>query len=227
MFDAECHPAPLVSRALIREADRQIGGTAKGHLVREIRCPGRPDGAGDRRHRHSVQAPEPKPRRGGPFAARAGGQRGLQPLDSRGPAPGTPNRLDYRPGRPSRGGAEPHCRRGAGGGRRRDPFTGGGGGRNDRHVPERPDTCRAGATTGRARRRATVASSGRVAQGAGPPVGTAEDRHATAPLPREYRLQPLRGGARRRSAGAVLLPDRPSRSPADCLPSPAHDGRRA
>ena len=51
-----------------------IGGTAKGPPRPRDRRARRPDGPGDRRDRHSVQAAQPQPRPGGVVAARAGGQ---------------------------------------------------------------------------------------------------------------------------------------------------------
>ena len=92
-------------------------------------------------------------------------------------------------------------------------------GRDDRHVSERP---------------VHVGPEQRPAGRAGEPpsrdlaeslkalrlhVGPAEDRHAAAPPSPQHRLLAVRGAARRRSAGAVLVHDRRDRAAADRLPS--------
>ena len=82
-------------------------------------------------------------------------------------------------------------------------------------------------TAGRARRRAAVARSRRVAEVVRLLMGPAEDRHSAATAPAQHRLLAVRRGARRRSAGAVLVSERRDRSPADRLSPRPHDGARA
>ena len=61
----------------------------------------RPDGAGDRRHRHPVQAAQSQPRAGGLVAARPGRQARLRRVGSRRALEREPNiYVDRRPGRP-------------------------------------------------------------------------------------------------------------------------------
>ena len=101
-------------------------------------------------------------------------------------------------------------------------------GHHDRDVPERPGPHRPRAATGRPSGRAAVARSGGVAQGARFRVGPAEDRHAAAARIAKHRLSSrvFARGARRRSAGAVLVHDRRDRPRTDCLPPAAHDRPR-
>ena len=116
-----------------------------------------------------------------------------------------------RQGRPHPGRARPR-RRPRDGGRRRVRVRRARG--HDRHVPERPDSHRARAAAGGARRRAAVARARRIAEVVRLRVGPAEDRHAAAARSREHRFRRDRSRAgrftlraRRRSAGAVLVPD--------------------
>ena len=95
--------------------------------------------------------------------------------------------------------------------------------RHDRHVPQRADSHRARAAAGRPLRRAAVVRSRGVAEGARLRVGPPEDRHAAAARPREHRFRSagraraISSRARRRPAGAVLVPDRPiERAQIDC-----------
>ena len=85
---------------------------------------------------------------------------------------------------------------------------------HDRDVPQRADPHRSGAASGGPRRRAAVARARRIAEVVRLRVGPAEDRHAAAARSRQHRLRSLRRRrhvrrrARRRSAGSVLVPVR-------------------
>ena len=87
-------------------------------------------------------------------------------------------------------------------------------GRHDRHVPQRPGARRPRAAAGGPRRRAAVARPRGVAEVVRLRVGPAEDRHAAAPRPPTASTSRVfHVGARRRSAGAVFV-SRPTRSTA-------------
>ena len=102
--------------------------------------------------------------------------------------------------------------------------------RHDRHVSERADPHRPRAAPGRPRGRAAVARARGVAEVVRLRVGPAEDRHAAAARSREHRLRPrvsTRSRARRRSAGAVFVPHRRDRSAADRLSPAPHERSRS
>ena len=87
------------------------------------------------------------------------------------------------------------------------------------HVgPEQRPAGRAGRTA--------VARAGRVAEELWLHVGPAEDGNAAAPVASEHRLLALRRGTRRRSPGPVLVPHRPDRPAADRLSPALHDRPR-
>ena len=177
----------------------------------------RPDGPRDRRDRHSVQAAQSQPRSGGLVAARAGRQEGLRRTGCARRSSAEPN-IEWMIGRAGRMLVEHGRVVGlAHGGRRRVRLRGAG--RHDRHVPERPDPHRSRAASGRPGRRAAVARAGRIAEVVRLRVGPAEDRHAAAARSREHRLRRARSRdgtfaveSGRRSAGAVLVPDRRDRA---------------
>ena len=75
--------------------------------------------------------------------------------------------------------------------------------RHDRHVPERPDSHRPRAASGRPRRRTAVARSRRLAEVVRVRMGPAEDRHAASARSREHRLRSARRRGALRSSSAA------------------------
>ena len=100
-------------------------------------------------------------------------------------------------------------------------------GRHDRHVPERADSHRPRADRRGSSRRAFVAAACRIAQVVRVPLRTFENRDTAAAASREHRLLRVRRTARRRADRAVLIPVEPARAGADRLPSPSHERGRA
>ena len=76
---------------------------------------------------------------------------------------------------------------------------------HDRDVPERPDSHRPRAASGRTRRRAAVARARGVAEVVRLRVGPAEDRHAAAARSREHRFRSPGSRAARSRANAATI----------------------
>ena len=164
-----------------------IGGTAKGHLVREIDALGGLMGARDRRDRYSVQAAQSQPRPGGLVAARAGGQEDLRRLGESRARARTEHRMVDRPRRPDLSSsmvASPgwRWRTATRYGCRALVVTTG-------TFLNGLDSHRTGAASGWSGRRAAVARSGRVAEIVRLRVGPTEDRNPSAAGSRQHRFR--------------------------------------
>ena len=210
----------------LQSRDRRHGeGTSRPRDRRARRA----DGRGHRRHRHPVQVAEPEPRSSRVVAAGPGGQAAVRRVGEGRARARAEHRVDHRSRRTRDRRARSRDR--AGDGRRRHRLVRRAG-RDDRHVSQRAHPHRAGAASGRARRRAAVARSGRFPEVVRLRVGPAEDGHAAAARSREHRVRSPRGGwdvpggARRRSAGGVFVSHPEVFASADRLPPDSHQRAR-
>ncbi len=201
-----------------------VGGTAKGHLVREI------DALGGEMGRNTDRAAIQ-----------------LKTLNaSRGPAvravarPVRPRPVPRRDEADDRARAEPRGATGTGGafrprrrpgGRRRGPdrrpLWRPGGRRDHRDVSARADSRRARASQRGPGRRIRVGRSLERLAGSRSHPRTAQDRHVTAPAALHDRLHAARGAVRRCRAVAVSLGDRAARASSGVVPHHVHDTAHA